>query len=163
MAAQTAATPFLSRPDVIVSASPSFPALLPAIANVRARRIPWVLWLHDLLPDGATATGLVDEGGTVIKLARRLERAAYRAADRIVVLSRAFTDEPRRQGRARGEDRADLRPGDAGARRATAEPGTQGGRAADPLDGQHRALAGADARWCGAFEARPELAAGACS
>jgi colanic acid biosynthesis glycosyl transferase WcaI len=62
------------------------------VANVRARRIPWVLWLHDLLPDGATATGLVTEGGTAIKLARRLESAAYRAADRIVVLSRAFTD-----------------------------------------------------------------------
>jgi colanic acid biosynthesis glycosyl transferase WcaI len=92
LAAQSAATPFLSRPDVLVSVSPSFPALLPAVANIRARRIPWVLWLHDLLPDGATATGLVDEGGLVIKLSRRLERAAYRAADRIVVLSRAFTD-----------------------------------------------------------------------
>jgi colanic acid biosynthesis glycosyl transferase WcaI len=92
MAAQSAATPFLSRPDVMVSASPSFPALLPALANVRARKVPWVLWLHDLLPDGATATGLVDEGGVVITLARRLERAAYQAADRIVVLSRSFTD-----------------------------------------------------------------------
>jgi colanic acid biosynthesis glycosyl transferase WcaI len=91
MAAQSVATPFLARPDVLVSASPSFPALLPAVANVRARRIPWVLWLHDLLPDGAAATGLVDEGGVVIKMARRLERAAYGAADRIVVLSRAFT------------------------------------------------------------------------
>ncbi len=92
MAAQSAATPFLPRPDVIVSASPSFPALLPAVANVRARGIPWVLWLHDLLPDGATATGLVDQDGIVVRLARRLERAAYEAADRIVVLSRAFTD-----------------------------------------------------------------------
>jgi colanic acid biosynthesis glycosyl transferase WcaI len=92
MAAQSLATPFLGRPDVIVSASPSFPALAPAIANVRARGIPWVLWLHDLLPDGATATGLLDEGGTVIRLARSLERAAYRAADRLVVLSRAFTE-----------------------------------------------------------------------
>ena len=92
LAAQSAATPFLSRPDVLVSASPSFPALLPAVVNARARKIPWVLWLHDLLPDGATATGLVDEGGTVINLARRLERAAYSAADRIVVLSRAFTN-----------------------------------------------------------------------
>ncbi len=92
LAAQSAATPFLSRPDVLVSTSPSFPALLPAVANVRARRIPWLLWLHDLLPDGATATGLLDEGGTVISMARRLERAAYRTADRIVVLSRAFTN-----------------------------------------------------------------------
>ena len=92
MAAQSIATPFLPKPDVLVSASPSFPALMPAVVNVRTRRIPWVLWLHDLLPDGATATGLVDEGGRVIQLARRLERAAYEAADRIVVLSSAFTE-----------------------------------------------------------------------
>jgi colanic acid biosynthesis glycosyl transferase WcaI len=92
MTAQAAVTPFLSRPDVLVSVSPSFPALLPAVLNVRARRIPWVLWLHDLLPDGATATGLVDEAGVVIKLSRRLERSAYRAAGRIVVLSQAFTE-----------------------------------------------------------------------
>jgi colanic acid biosynthesis glycosyl transferase WcaI len=90
MAAQAAATPFLARPDVLVSASPSFPALLPAVANVRARRIPWVLWLHDLLPDGATATGLMQSDGIAISLARRLEQAAYRAADRVVVLSRSF-------------------------------------------------------------------------
>jgi colanic acid biosynthesis glycosyl transferase WcaI len=92
MAAQTAIAPFLSRPDVLVSASPSFPALFPALLSIRARRIPWVLWLHDLLPDGATATGLVGEGGLVIKLSRELERAAYSAADKVVVLSRAFTD-----------------------------------------------------------------------
>jgi colanic acid biosynthesis glycosyl transferase WcaI len=92
MAAQTAAIPFLPKPDVMISASPSFPALLPAVMDVRARKIPWVLWLHDLLPDGATATGIVDESDITIKLARRLERLAYRTADRIVVLSRAFTD-----------------------------------------------------------------------
>ena len=90
MAAQFAALPALSRPDVLVSASPSFPALLPAIVNSRSRRIPWVLWLHDILPDGAAATGIV-ESGFVLGAARRLERAAYRNADRIVVLSESFT------------------------------------------------------------------------
>src|SRR5947209_5572751 len=35
MAAQLVATPFLRKPDVMVSVSPSFPALLPAVANVR--------------------------------------------------------------------------------------------------------------------------------
>ena len=90
MAAQMAAIPALRSPDVLVSASPSFPALLPAIVNKRLRRVPWVLWLHDILPDGAQATGLVADG-TVVKLARRFEKAAYRTADRIVVLSQAFT------------------------------------------------------------------------
>ena len=62
MAAQAAATPFLRTPDVLISASPSFPALLPAMLNAKARRMPWVIWLHDILPDGAAATGLVDDG-----------------------------------------------------------------------------------------------------
>jgi colanic acid biosynthesis glycosyl transferase WcaI len=91
-AALAAAAPFMGRPDVVVSTSPMLSALGPAIANVRARKLPWVLWLHDLLPDGAAATGLVDEGGKVVALARKLERAAYRTADRIVVLSRSFTE-----------------------------------------------------------------------
>jgi colanic acid biosynthesis glycosyl transferase WcaI len=88
-ASQFAALPFLGRPDVIVSASPSFPALMPAILYTRMRRIPWMLWIHDLLPDGAVSTGLVEES-RMIRAARRLERAAYRHADGIVVLSRAF-------------------------------------------------------------------------
>ncbi|HEY4812111.1 MAG TPA: glycosyltransferase family 4 protein [Solirubrobacteraceae bacterium] len=91
MVAQFAALPALSRPDVLVSASPSFPALFPAIVNVRMRRAPWVLWLHDILPDGAASSGIVDEGSLVIRASRRLESSAYRHADRIVVLSEAFT------------------------------------------------------------------------
>jgi colanic acid biosynthesis glycosyl transferase WcaI len=90
MAAQFAALPALGKPDVIVAASPSFPALLPAIVNTRLRGVPWVLWLHDILPDGAAATGIVEEG-LVLEAARKLERAAYRSADRIAVLSEAFT------------------------------------------------------------------------
>jgi colanic acid biosynthesis glycosyl transferase WcaI len=91
MAAQFAALPALSRPDVLVSASPSFPALFPAMLNARVRRTPWVIWLHDILPDGAASSGIVDEGSLVIRTARRLEHAAYRRANRIVVLSEAFT------------------------------------------------------------------------
>jgi len=89
-AAQFAALPALAKPDVLVSASPSFPALLPAIVNALVRRAPWVLWLHDILPDGAASSGIVDEDSLVIRASRRLESAAYRNADRIVVLSQAF-------------------------------------------------------------------------
>jgi colanic acid biosynthesis glycosyl transferase WcaI len=92
MGAQFAALPALSRPDVLVSASPSFPALFPAIVNAQVRRTPWILWLHDILPDGAASSGIVDEGSLVIRASRRLESAAYRRASRIVVLSQAFTD-----------------------------------------------------------------------
>ncbi len=91
MAAQFAALPALSHPDILVSASPSFPALFPAMINARMRRIPWVIWLHDILPDGAASSGIVDEDSLVIRAGRRLESSSYRVADRTVVLSDAFT------------------------------------------------------------------------
>ena len=90
-AALSLAAPTLGTPDVMVAVSPSFPALVPAMANARARHIPWVLWLQDVLPDGATMTGILQEGN-VVRLARRLERRAYRSASRIVVISESFED-----------------------------------------------------------------------
>ena len=88
--AHLAAVPFLQKPDVSLVVSPSFPALLPAMLAHRSWQVPWALWLHDILPDGATATGLVDEGHGVIRASRRLELAAYRRCDRIAVISDAF-------------------------------------------------------------------------
>ena len=86
----TAAIPALKRPDVMIAASPSFPALAPAVLNARLRRVPWSPVAARHPPDGAAATGLVDDG-QVLRAARALERVAYREADRIVVLSKAFT------------------------------------------------------------------------
>lgn len=96
-ASLAAAAPFLGpplmpRPDLMLVGSPSFPALAPAIVNARARRIPMVLWLHDLLPEGAAATGILDEDSAAVRASRRLERSAYRTAERIVVPSRSFEE-----------------------------------------------------------------------
>ncbi|MFL6088967.1 MAG: glycosyltransferase family 4 protein [Aeromicrobium sp.] len=88
--AHLAAIPFLRKPDVSLVVSPSFPALLPAMLAHRSWQVPWALWLHDILPDGATATGLVHEHSRVIRASRRLELAAYRRCDRIAVISGAF-------------------------------------------------------------------------
>jgi len=101
--ALSAALPFLGppvrdRPSAMIVASPSFPALLPAVANARMRRIPMVLWLHDLLPQGATATKQIEQGGAIMRASRWLEATAYHAADRIVVLSPAFVDNLRSKG-----------------------------------------------------------------
>jgi colanic acid biosynthesis glycosyl transferase WcaI len=99
--ALSGAAPFLGTPDLIVAVSPSFPALLPAMVNARLRQIPWVLWLQDLLPDAATVTGLLEEDKLVIRGARRLERAAYRSAARVVAISETFRDNLRARGVAR--------------------------------------------------------------
>lgn len=85
----TAAVPFLPRADVIVAASPSFPALGPARAFARLKRIPWALWLHDILPDGAVSSGVLSEGW-LIGAARRFERRSYDSAAAVVVLSEVF-------------------------------------------------------------------------
>lgn len=88
---QTAYLPLLGGADAVVVVSPCFPALAPAILNRKLRRKPLVLWIQDILPDGAVSTGLMEEG-RVISLARRLEMSAYSAADHIVVISDRFRE-----------------------------------------------------------------------
>jgi colanic acid biosynthesis glycosyl transferase WcaI len=83
--------------DVYVVVSPSFSALAPLIVNAGVRRRPWVLWLQDILPDAATTTGLLRES-RLVRAARRLELAAYRRAERIVVISDTFTENLRAKG-----------------------------------------------------------------
>jgi colanic acid biosynthesis glycosyl transferase WcaI len=98
-----AALPFLGRPplprpDVMVAASPSFLSLLPAMLAARTQGAPLILWLHDILPDGAATTGLLGPESVTIRASRWLEHAAYDAAERIVVLSSAFRDNLRAKG-----------------------------------------------------------------
>jgi colanic acid biosynthesis glycosyl transferase WcaI len=85
------ALPALGRRDATVVVSPSFPALMPAMLQSRIRRRPWVLWLQDIIPDAASAVGLVNEG-RFLNAARALERGAYDSADRIVVIGRSFEE-----------------------------------------------------------------------
>ena len=92
-----AAGPLLDKPDVMVVVSPSLPALSAAIMISRARRIPWVLWLQDMVADAAFATALV-RSRAVLSMAQRLESAAYRSAARIVVVSDAFRANLRNKG-----------------------------------------------------------------
>jgi colanic acid biosynthesis glycosyl transferase WcaI len=84
--------PLLRRPDVLLVVSPPFPALLAAVINGRLRGVPWVYWMHDLLPDGAVTTGLVDEDSTIMRASRWLERTAYDECESVAVLSQAFAD-----------------------------------------------------------------------
>ncbi len=85
----SAVSPILPGADVMIAVTPSFPALGTAIAYSRLRRMPWVMWLQDIVTDGATTTGQLRDG-RLLRAARRFERASYAAADRIVVISEAF-------------------------------------------------------------------------
>lgn len=86
----TAASAFVRRPDVVVAVSPSFPALLPAVLFSRIRRVPLVVVLKDLLPDGAVATGLMSPDSKIVKASHALERLAYGTAKTVVVISQSF-------------------------------------------------------------------------
>jgi colanic acid biosynthesis glycosyl transferase WcaI len=96
-AAQSLAAPLLPDADVMIAVTPSFPALAPAMAFSKARGIPWVMWLQDIVTDGAATTGQLSEG-PALKAARRFERAAYASASRIVVISDEFRRNLERKG-----------------------------------------------------------------
>ena len=91
-ALSAAAAALLVRPaEAEVFVSPSFLALAAASTRRRLRRVPWVLWLQDVLPDAATTTGLMNEG-PLLALARWLERLTYDSASMIVVISESFRE-----------------------------------------------------------------------
>ena len=87
VAAVTARGPF----DAVVAVSP--PITLAFAARLAARRhgCPMVLNVQDVFPDVAVTVGALNSP-QLIGLARRLERAAYRAADTVTVLSTDLED-----------------------------------------------------------------------
>ena len=89
-AAQTSVAPLLPQTDVVIAVTPSFPALGTAMAFAQARRVPWVMWLQDIVTDGAATTGELRSGGPLLQAARSFERLTYRSAASIVVISEAF-------------------------------------------------------------------------
>lgn len=89
LASLSIVAPMLPASDVLVAVTPSFPALATAAVVGRARRTPWVMWVQDIVTDGAQTTGQLEEG-RLLREARRLERASYASASKIVVISEAF-------------------------------------------------------------------------
>ena len=82
------------RSDVVVCVVPSLAAAVSAAALVRALGRPrLVLWVQDLVLAAALALdGVGRAARTVLEAGRAAERAAARAADRVVVCSPGFRD-----------------------------------------------------------------------
>ena len=91
------ATPFLPRPDVIVSTSPQFFTPCAAYIVSRLKRRPWVFELRDLWPDSIVAVGAMKETA-LIRALRRLEYFLYRKATRIVSVTHSFREILSRNG-----------------------------------------------------------------
>lgn len=86
---QTLVAPLLPATDAIIAVTPCFPALAAAMAFSNVRSTPWIMWLQDIVTDGAATTGLIEDG-PMLKAAQRFERMAYDSASRVVVISEAF-------------------------------------------------------------------------
>jgi colanic acid biosynthesis glycosyl transferase WcaI len=85
-----AAFPLLPKCDARVVVTPCFPALGTAIAANKLDKTPWMLWVQDILPDGAIDTGLIDADSKAAIASRKLELASYESAERIAVISDNF-------------------------------------------------------------------------
>jgi colanic acid biosynthesis glycosyl transferase WcaI len=86
---QSLAVPVLPSADAVIAVTPCFPALAAAMMYSRARRTPWIMWVQDIVTDGAATTGLI-QNRHLLNAAGRLERLTYGSASRVVVISDAF-------------------------------------------------------------------------
>jgi glycosyltransferase involved in cell wall biosynthesis len=77
--------------DVVVSSSPPLTVVIPGLLAHYVRRRPFVLEVRDLWPEGFIQLGML-RNKLVIRLARFFERACYRAATTVVVLSEGMAD-----------------------------------------------------------------------
>lgn len=85
------------RPDVVVVSSPTFFSIGAAWFTARLRRSRFVVEVRDLWPAVFVDLGVLTNPW-VIRVLERLELAAYRAADAVVVLSEGFRDDLLRRG-----------------------------------------------------------------
>lgn len=78
-----------ARPDVVIVSSPPFFAVPAGWAFSRLRRAPLVFEVRDLWPAVFVASGVLSEG-LVYRLLSAMEKASYRAAKKIVVVTKSF-------------------------------------------------------------------------
>jgi glycosyltransferase involved in cell wall biosynthesis len=79
------------RPDVVYATSPPLTVALPAIAAARRHRAPLVFEVRDLWPEAPIQMGAL-RSPPARRLARALERLAYRSAARVIALSPGIRD-----------------------------------------------------------------------
>jgi glycosyltransferase involved in cell wall biosynthesis len=83
--------------DAVVVSSPTFFSILSAWALARIRRARFVVEVRDLWPAIFVELGVL-KNPVMIRVLERLELAAYRAADAVVVVSEGFRDDLVRRG-----------------------------------------------------------------
>jgi colanic acid biosynthesis glycosyl transferase WcaI len=84
--------------DIVVAISPPLQLALTGWIVSRLRRTPLFLHIQDLVPDAAVATGMLLESSMSVRVARRLERFAYRHSAGIGVICDGFRDNLKSKG-----------------------------------------------------------------
>jgi len=74
-------------PDVVFATSTPLTVAVPGLIASYLRRRPFVFEVRDLWPEAAIQMGAFKRNGIISRLAKHLERAAYRRATAIIVLS----------------------------------------------------------------------------
>jgi len=85
------------RPDLIVCVTPPLELALSAYLLTLAWRVPYVLWIKDLVPDVAIQLGML-KNRMLINLAAGLEQFAYAHAVKLVVICDSFAENISRKG-----------------------------------------------------------------
>jgi glycosyltransferase involved in cell wall biosynthesis len=80
------------RPDVVFATSTPLTVAIPGLIAAKLRRVPFVFEVRDLWPEAAIQMSALRRGGLPARLAKWLERAAYRAASQVVALSPGMAD-----------------------------------------------------------------------
>lgn len=81
--------PFLPKADVVISTSPQFFNGLAGYFVARMKRAKWILEIRDLWPESILAVGAI-KNQKVIRVLEWLERFAYRKADYVIPVTKAF-------------------------------------------------------------------------
>jgi colanic acid biosynthesis glycosyl transferase WcaI len=85
------------RPDLIVCVTPPLELSISASILKLLWRVPFVLWIKDLVPDIAIQLEML-KNPLLISLARRLEHFAYARATKLLVLCQSFAENIYRKG-----------------------------------------------------------------
>ena len=80
---------FQKRPDILITPSPQFFCAVAGWVVSRLRRLPWIFELRDLWPASIVAVGAMKEG-IAIKTLYWMEMSMYRAADRVIAVTKGL-------------------------------------------------------------------------
>ncbi len=85
------------RPDILIATSPQFFCGWAGVLVSRMRRLTFVLEIRDIWPESISTVGAMEKG-FAFRILEGMEKAMYRAADRIVAVGNGYRDQLIRKG-----------------------------------------------------------------